>query len=83
MKNYIFFFTFFLFSKSTYASYDLNEKMQLAYSNIINLNFDEALLILESQKNINPDNSFILLNENYIDFLKILIGEDRSYYEKC
>ena len=48
--------------------------MKLAYSNIINLNFDEALLILESQKNINPDNSFILLNENYIDFLKILIG---------
>jgi len=83
MKNYIFILIFFLFSESTYASYNLNEKMKLAYSNIINLNFDEALLILESQKNINPDNSFILLNENYIDFLKILIGEDRSYYEKC
>ena len=29
----------------------------------------------------NPNNAFIILNENYIDFLKIIIGEDKLYYE--
>ena len=59
----------------------MNANMRLAYSQIINLNFDDAIDILENEKIQNPNNAFIILNENYIDFLKIIIGEDKLYYE--
>ena len=38
--------------------------------------------IISIEKNRNPNNGFITLNENYIDFLKIIIEEDKEYYEK-
>jgi len=71
----------FFYSNSIFSNYDMNANMQLAYSQIINLNFDDAIDILENEKIQNPNNAFIILNENYIDFLKIIIGEDKLYYE--
>ena len=56
--------------------------MQKAYSHIINLEFDLGREYIEKEKKSNPENGLILLNENYIDFLTITIGEDKIYFEK-
>ena len=60
----------------------MNSNMKLAYSKILNLNFTDASKIISIEKNRNPNNGLITLNENYIDFLKIIIEEDKEYYDK-
>lgn len=55
--------------------------MQESYKDIMNLEFDSAKLHIAFEKKINPENGFIILHENYIDFLTILIGEDKKYFD--
>ena len=81
MRNFFLITLLFFYSNSIFSNYDMNANIQLAYSQIINLNFDDAIDILENEKIQNPNNAFVILNENYIDFLKIIIGEDKLYYE--
>ena len=70
-----------LISSSTFASFDMNENMQNSYKDIMDLEFDAAKKHIAFEKKVNPDNGFIILHENYIDFLTILIGEDIQYFE--
>ena len=58
----------------------MNERMQQSYIHIINLEFCEAndLLIIEEKEN--PDNAIIILHQNYIDFLTIIIGENKNFF---
>ena len=72
---------FLLLSNVTYASFDTNENIQNSYKHIINLEFEEAYDLLEVESENNPDNGFIPLHKNYIDFLTILISEDNAYFE--
>ena len=82
MRYYFFIIIFFLSSNPVFSNYDMNSNMKLAYSKILNLNFTDASKIISIEKNRNPNNGLITLNENYIDFLKIIIEEDKEYYEK-
>ena len=82
MRYYFFIVIFFLSSNPVFSNYDMNSNMKLAYSKILNLNFTDASKIISIEKNRNPNNGLITLNENYIDFLKIIIEEDKEYYEK-
>ena len=79
MKKIILFFIF--ISNSTFASFDMNENMKRSYSHIINLEFEKANVLLYKEKSHNPQNGFIALYNNYIDFLTILISEDVDYFE--
>ena len=72
---------FLFFTQLAFASFEMNENMQQSYSHIINLEFEEATLILSSEQSQNPKNGFIILHKNYIDFLTILITEDLNYFE--
>lgn len=72
---------FLLFYKSIFASFDMNENIERSYSHILNLNFDKANALLSKEKSSNPNNGFIPLYNNYIDFLTILITEDVDYFE--
>ena len=72
---------FLLFGKFAFASFDMNENIQRSYSYIINLEFDEATILLAKEQSQNPKNGFIPLYQNYIDFLTILITEDFNYFE--
>jgi len=74
---------FLLLSNVTYASFDTNENIQNSYKHIINLEFEEAYDFLEVESENNPDNGFIPLHKNYIDFLTILISEDNAYFENA
>ena len=70
-----------LFSRFSFASFDMNENMQSSYSHIIALEFDEAKLKIAEEQLANPENGFIYLHKNYIDFLTIIIGEDFVLFE--
>ena len=82
MRIFVYLFVYFSFLNTANAEFDLNSNMSNAYSYCIDLNFSKAKYFLEIEKNINPENGFIYLNENYIDFLKIIITEDQSYFEQ-
>ena len=82
MRIFAYLFVYFSFLNTANAEFDLNSNMSNAYSYSIDLNFSKAKYFLEMEKNINPENGFIYLNENYIDFLKIIITEDQSYFEQ-
>ena len=76
-------FLFFLICSSfrSLAYYDFDNKLQVAYSAIIKLQFDEAESILEQEKIEKPGNDLRFLFLNYIDFLKAFISEEYSDFE--
>ena len=59
----------------------MNENMQQSYSHIISLEFESAKKLLANEQSQNPTNGFIPLHQNYIDFLTIIIGEEKSYFD--
>jgi hypothetical protein len=82
MKNSILLIVFIFSVKFCFADFDMNSNMRQAYSDIMTLDFDLAQKILTQEKVSNNQNGIIFLNENYIDFLTILIGEDVNYYNQ-
>ena len=83
MKNLILLIVFVFSVKFCFAEFDMNNNMRQAYIHIMHLDFSLAQQILDREKISNNDNGFVFLNENYIDFLTILIGEDESYYKEA
>jgi len=49
-----------------------------AYIDILSLKFADARAVLQSEKASNPNNSYIVYLENYIDFLTLFIGENED-----
>ncbi len=73
---------FLFLSSAAFASFNMNENMKQSYVHIMNLEFDAAKDRIKQEQVINSNNGLIVLQENYIDFLTILIGEDYSYFKK-
>lgn len=67
---------------SAYANFDWNENCKQAYTNTIQLKFDKANGILENERSLNPTNSLVYLIENYADYLKIQISEEKNEFDK-
>ena len=65
-------------SKNIYADFLWNKKCINAYSLIIQLKFDKAKLILDEEIKENPNNSLVYFIENYGDYLKSLISEEKK-----
>ena len=76
----VFLFTFFFISNYSFGQFFNNENIQNAYSHILNLEFKNANIFLDLEKKDNPNNGLIILNENYIDFLKILLSEEETFF---
>ena len=57
--------------------------MQKSYSHIVNLEFESAKKLLANEQSKNPTNGFIPLHQNYIDFLTIIIGEEKIYFDNA
>ena len=68
-------------SQLAYSSFDMNNNIEKSYSYIINLEFDQAAIFLANEQSQNPNNGFIPLHKNYIDFLTIIIAEDLNYFK--
>ena len=75
-------FIFIILSNNLFASFEMNDRMKQSYNYILNLEFDLANQILSVEKENNPHNGIIIIQENYIDFLKILIEDNKQYYSK-
>lgn len=64
----------------SFASFDFNRNIENAYVNILSLHFKEAELLLKQERVNKPDNDLILLYENYIDFLKAFLTEEKTHF---
>lgn len=82
IKKFIF-ISFFIIVKisNSNAYYDFDKKLELAFTSILALNFEEAERLLQQEKIEKPGNDLRLLYLNYINFLKTIISEDKSDFE--
>ena len=81
MRYFIIIIFALLISNSVFADFLWNKKCKDIYSLIIQLKFDKADLILEEEKKENPNNSLVYFIENYSDYLKTQIGEEKKDFE--
>ena len=58
-----------LFSNRLFADFQFTENCQQAYTEVTSLRFQNAQILLQTEKRDNPSNDFPYLLENYIDFL--------------
>ena len=71
---------FLFLSNPLFASFQMNVRMQQSYTHIINLEFEAANKLLHIEQIEHPDNGILVLHQNYIDFLTILIGEEKEFF---
>ncbi len=82
LKKLVFTFLLLIFSISAFSQYDYNNNCKQAYSLIIDLRFDAAQKQIEIEKKNNPENLIPLLLDNYIEFLRIILYEDKNLFEE-
>ncbi len=62
------------------AAFTFNENCKQAYTDVMCLRFRQADDRMQSEKKLNPENQVPYIIDNYIDFLKVLIGEEEKDY---
>ncbi len=82
MRFFLIIFSLLLISKTSFGEFLWNENCKEAYSLSIQLKFHKAYLLLEKEKKENPNNTLVYFIENYSDYLRIQIGEEKSDFEK-
>lgn len=78
MKHLAFLFVFFSFSLTVHAAFTFNDNCKQAYTDVLCLRFHKADSRMQSEKKLNPDNQVPYIIDNYIDFLKVIIGEEEK-----
>lgn len=78
MKQLTILFIFLFVSNISEASFTFNENCKQAYTEMMCLKFNQASNRMQAEKKLNPDNQVPYIIENYIDFLKVLIGEEKK-----
>ncbi len=68
---------------SAKADFTYNNNCIAAYKSILSLKIPEAKLLLQKEKQQNPQNGIVPLLENYIDYFSLLASESKIDYEKC
>lgn len=83
-KKYVIPLLFFLLFPIILSSQTFRfEQQQIEiYNTILDLNFQEAEQQIKILKTQEPENTAILLLENYIDFLTLFIGEEKALFEQ-
>ena len=82
MRCFLIIFSLLLISNTSFGEFLWNENCKEAYSLSIQLKFHKAYLLLEKEKKENPNNTLVYFIENYSDYLRIQIGEEKSDFEK-
>lgn len=78
MKQLVILFVLLSSSFATRASFTFNENCKQAYSEVMCLRFRLAEARMQSERKLCPDNQVPVIIGNYIDFLKVLIGEEEK-----
>lgn len=82
MKYLIFVAILFSSPLATFAEFSFNENCRQAYSDVMCLKFNQATARIDSERKLNPGNQAPYIMENYIDFLKVMIGEEDTDFER-
>lgn len=64
----------------SFSNFEWNKNCDKAYKKILLLEFKTANQIILEEKKNNPSNKIVYLLDNYIDFFKIQIGEEKADY---
>jgi len=64
------------------AYFEMTPLIEKAYEKVINLRFQEAEALLEQIKQAESDNLLVYHIENYIDFFKVFIGENKAEFKR-
>jgi len=78
MKHPVILIFFFIISLNAKAAFTFNDNCKLAYTDVMCLRFRHAESLMQTEKKLNPGNQVPYIIENYIDFLKVLIGEEEK-----
>jgi tetratricopeptide (TPR) repeat protein len=79
----IFFSSFCLESSaSAQGQLEFSTRAREAYQKAIALRFDEALVLVGLMKREEPNNYMVFFIENYIESLRVFIGEERADYDR-
>lgn len=64
------------------AGFDFNSNCTKAYREIMHLRLASGKALLEIEKKRNPDNSVVVLLENYMDYFTIITSESKSDFDR-
>ena len=67
---------------SASGQYDYTPSCERAHALVTSLRFEEARIVLDSVKAVDPGNLVPILLDNYIDFLTIIVGEDEAVFNR-
>lgn len=68
-------------SLTSYGQYDYSETCIKAHQLISSLRFDEARVLIDNEKQSNPENLVPLMLVGYLDFLTLIASENEYYYD--
>jgi tetratricopeptide (TPR) repeat protein len=64
------------------ANFNFDTNCVDAYKAILSLRMSEAKLLLQKERQQNPQNGIIILLDNYVDYFSLLASENKTDYEK-
>jgi len=68
--------------QTLFANFDFNANCLNAYKSIFELKLGNARAYLSTEKKQHPNNSIILLLENYIDYFTVLTSESKADFDR-
>lgn len=81
-KLYLLFFLFLFSIQNTFATkFEFTPLATEAYQKVMSLRFEEAKKDIEKIKEEDPNNQIAYFIENYIDFFKVFINEDKTEFK--
>jgi tetratricopeptide (TPR) repeat protein len=83
MIRYLYLLIVFIFVPNSLIGqgFDFNKDCHEAYQHIISLRLKNGEVIIAGEKLKNPSNQMTVVLENYIDFFKIFISEDKQQFD--
>lgn len=80
--NFYLLFILFLTPLLANANFDLNANCLNAYNNVLALKLNAARQLIATEKRIHPNNGFVPLLEDYVDYFYLLTTENKAEYER-
>lgn len=70
------------FIQNSYAHFSFTPSCREAYTEVMAARFQKAAAIIQQAKKEDPSNDFPYLIENYIDFLTVIVTEEKAEFDK-
>jgi hypothetical protein len=80
--NLLFFVLFLCCGLNAHAGFNFNTRCTDAYKNIFGLRMNDARSLIKEERQQDPKNGIPILLDNYVDFLNLLISDNKTEYEK-